>query len=53
MVYYTRRVRMDQTTNKRYGLLNAKAHIINDLIYRHWNTCGWYISLTPRPAGNI
>ncbi len=36
-VYFTRRVKLDQTANEKYGLPKAKVRIINDLMYRHWN----------------
>jgi len=36
-VYFTRRVKLDQTANEKYGLSNAKVRIIDDLMYRHWN----------------
>lgn len=36
-VYFTRRVKLDQTANEKYGLPNAKVRIIDDLMYRHWN----------------
>lgn len=36
-VYFTRRVKLDQTANEKYGLPNARVRIINDLMYRHWN----------------
>jgi dipeptidyl aminopeptidase/acylaminoacyl peptidase len=37
MVYFTRRVKLDQTANEKYGFTNAKVRIIDDLMYRHWN----------------
>jgi dipeptidyl aminopeptidase/acylaminoacyl peptidase len=37
MVYFTRRVKLDQTANEKYNLPNAKVRIIDDLMYRHWN----------------
>ena len=37
MVYFTRRVKLDQTANEKYGFPNAKVRIIDDLMYRHWN----------------
>jgi dipeptidyl aminopeptidase/acylaminoacyl peptidase len=37
MVYFTRRVKLDQTANEKYGLPNAKVRIIDDLMYRHWD----------------
>jgi len=37
-IYFTRRVKLDQTANEKYNLPKAKVRIINDLMYRHWNT---------------
>jgi len=37
MVYFTRRVKLDQTANEKYGFPNARVRIIDDLMYRHWN----------------
>jgi dipeptidyl aminopeptidase/acylaminoacyl peptidase len=37
MVYFTRRVKLDETANEKYDLPNAKVRIIDDLMYRHWN----------------
>jgi len=36
-IYYTKRVKLDQTANEKYNLPKAKVRIINDLMYRHWN----------------
>ncbi|MCU0474078.1 MAG: S9 family peptidase [Bacteroidales bacterium] len=36
-IYFTRRVKLDQTANEKYNLPNAKVRIIDDLMYRHWN----------------
>ena len=36
-IYYTRRVKLDQTANEKYNLPKAKVRIIDDLMYRHWN----------------
>jgi hypothetical protein len=36
-VYFTRRVKLDQTANEKYNLPNAKVRIIDDLMYRHWD----------------
>jgi dipeptidyl aminopeptidase/acylaminoacyl peptidase len=36
-LYYTKRVKLDQTANEKYNFPNAKVRIINDLMYRHWN----------------
>ncbi len=37
-IYFTRRVKLDQTANEKYNLPKARVRIINDLMYRHWNT---------------
>ena len=36
-IYYTRRVKLDQTANEKYKLPKAKVRIIDNLMYRHWN----------------
>lgn len=36
-IYFTRRVKLDQTANEKHDLPNAKVRIIDDLMYRHWN----------------
>jgi len=36
-IYFTKRVKIDQTANEKYNLPKAKVRIINDLMYRHWN----------------
>lgn len=36
-IYFTRRVKLDQTANEIYNLPKAKVRIIDDLMYRHWN----------------
>jgi dipeptidyl aminopeptidase/acylaminoacyl peptidase len=36
-IYYTRRVKSDQTASEKHNLPKAKVKIINDLMYRHWN----------------
>ena len=36
-IYFTRRVKLDQTANEKYNLSKANVRIINDLMYRHWN----------------
>lgn len=36
-IYFTRRVKLDQTANEKHGMPKAKVRIINDLMYRHWN----------------
>ena len=37
-IYFTRRVKIDQTANEKHGFEKARVRIINDLMYRHWNT---------------
>jgi dipeptidyl aminopeptidase/acylaminoacyl peptidase len=37
-IYFTRRVKLDQTANEKHSFPNAKVRIIDDLMYRHWNT---------------
>ncbi len=36
-IYFTRRVKLDNTANEKYNMPNAKVRIIDDLMYRHWN----------------
>lgn len=36
-LYFTRRVKLDQTANEKHNLPKAKVRIIDDLMYRHWN----------------
>jgi dipeptidyl aminopeptidase/acylaminoacyl peptidase len=36
-IYYTKRVKLDQTANEKYNLQKANVRIIDDLMYRHWN----------------
>jgi len=36
-IYFTKRVKLDQTANEKYNLPKAHVRIINDLMYRHWN----------------
>jgi dipeptidyl aminopeptidase/acylaminoacyl peptidase len=36
-IYFTKRVKLDQTANEKHNFPNAKVRIINDLMYRHWN----------------
>jgi dipeptidyl aminopeptidase/acylaminoacyl peptidase len=36
-IYFTSRVKLDQTANEKYSLPRARVRIINDLMYRHWN----------------
>jgi dipeptidyl aminopeptidase/acylaminoacyl peptidase len=37
-IYFTRRVKLDQTANEKHNLPKARVRIINDLMYRHWNS---------------
>jgi len=39
-IYYTKRVKLDQTANEKHSLPKAKVRIINDLMFRHWNYWG-------------
>jgi dipeptidyl aminopeptidase/acylaminoacyl peptidase len=39
-IYFTKRVKLDQTANEKHNLPKAKVRIINDLMYRHWNYWG-------------
>jgi dipeptidyl aminopeptidase/acylaminoacyl peptidase len=41
-VYFTRRVKLDQTANEKYNLPKANVRIINNLMYRHWDTWSDY-----------
>ena len=36
-IYFTKRIKLDQTANEKHNLPKAKVRIINDLMYRHWN----------------
>ncbi len=37
-IYFTRRVKLDQTANEKHNMPKARVRIINDLMYRHWNS---------------
>ncbi|HDZ41528.1 MAG TPA: S9 family peptidase [Bacteroidetes bacterium] len=37
MIYFTRRVKLDQTPNEKHGMPLADMRIIDDLMFRHWN----------------
>jgi dipeptidyl aminopeptidase/acylaminoacyl peptidase len=37
-IYFTKRVKLDQTANEKHDFPRAKVRIIDDLMYRHWNT---------------
>ena len=41
-IFFTRRVKLDQTANEKHNLPKAKVRIINDLMYRHWNAWSDY-----------
>ncbi len=41
-IYFTRRVKLDQTANEKHNLPDANVRIINDLMYRHWNAWSDY-----------
>jgi len=36
-IYFTRRVKLDQTPNEKHDMPLANMRIIDDLMYRHWN----------------
>jgi dipeptidyl aminopeptidase/acylaminoacyl peptidase len=36
-IYFTKRVKLDQTANEKHNLPKANVRIIDDLMYRHWN----------------
>ncbi|MDT8401733.1 MAG: S9 family peptidase [Bacteroidales bacterium] len=37
MIYFTRRVKLDQTPNEKHDMPLADMRIIDDLMFRHWN----------------
>ncbi len=41
-IFFTKRVKLDQTANEKHNLPNANVRIINDLMYRHWNAWSDY-----------
>jgi len=41
-IYFTRRVKLDETANEKHKLPKAKVRIINDLMYRHWSSWSDY-----------
>lgn len=41
-IYFTKRVKLDKTANEKHNLPKASVRIINDLMYRHWNTWSDY-----------
>jgi len=36
-IFFTRRVKLDETAGEKHNLPKAKVRIIDDLMYRHWN----------------
>jgi dipeptidyl aminopeptidase/acylaminoacyl peptidase len=36
-IYFTRRVKLEQTANEKHNLPKANVRIIDNLMYRHWN----------------
>jgi dipeptidyl aminopeptidase/acylaminoacyl peptidase len=36
-IFFTKRIKLDQTANEKHNLPKANVRIINDLMYRHWN----------------
>lgn len=41
-IFFSRRVKLDQTANEKHGFNEARVRIINDLMYRHWNAWSDY-----------
>ena len=41
-ICFTRRIKLDQTANEKHDLPKARVRIINDLMYRHWNSWSDY-----------
>ncbi|MCX6301720.1 MAG: S9 family peptidase [Bacteroidia bacterium] len=41
-IYFTKRVKLDLTANEKYNLPKAKVRIIDNLMYRHWNSWSDY-----------
>lgn len=41
-IFFSRRVKIDQTANEKHGFEEAKVRIINDLMYRHWDSWSDY-----------
>ncbi len=36
-IFFTKRIKLDQTAGEKHNLQKANVRIINDLMYRHWN----------------
>lgn len=41
-IFFTKRVKLDQTANEKHNLPKANVRIIDDLMYRHWNAWSDY-----------
>ena len=41
-IYFTKQVKLDQTANEKYNLQRANVRIIDDLMYRHWDSWSDY-----------
>ena len=41
-LFFTKRVKLEQTANEKHNLPRANVRIINDLMYRHWSTWSDY-----------
>lgn len=41
-ILFTKRIKLDQTANEKHDFPNAKVRIIDDLMYRHWNSWSDY-----------
>ncbi len=41
-IYFTRRVKLDMTAAEKHNMPNSKVRIIDDLMYRHWNSWSDY-----------
>jgi len=41
-IYFTKRIKLDQTANEKHNMPNARVRIIDDLMYRHWNAWSDY-----------
>ena len=41
-IFFTRRIKLDQTANEKHNFPEANVRIINDLMYRHWNAWSDY-----------
>ncbi len=41
-IFFTKRIKLDQTANEKHNFPNANVRVINDLMYRHWNAWNDY-----------